>query len=781
MKRKNKLTSNPKTSSGQTGVKESSTRKKIDAILINLGWNPDEESPTCNVFTERCKTKEQHKLLGGLEPDYVLYQTGTDKPIAIIETKKPGEDLKKAIAKAGTAYASPLGIAIIFVSDGTITEAYDLRDQKSLKIDGEHVTDLLPEKLLLRFVEEGNDILTPAKQAVSRRELIGAFASANVLLRREGLREGIERFTEFSNLLFLKLISELEDDREARGEARILEKKYCWDKFADKDAESMLDYINDTILPRLIGKYNHSGDVFQPRLLIRRPETLKTIVDSLSKLTLLDTDSDIKGDAFEYFLKNSITVGNDLGEYFTPRHIVKVMVDLIDPKFGETVYDPCCGTGGFLIAAFQHLKRSVKLNAESLKILKEDSLFGRELTGTAKIAKMNMILTGDGHNNIQQQDSLEHPVKGKYNIVLTNYPFSQTTDSAKFYGLTGVDANPVFLAHVIEALESGSGRAAVVVPEGLLFNQDSQYVSVRKRLVEQNNLTAVVKLHSSVFLPYTGTPTSILFFEKGKQTSKVWYYSVREDGFKKTTSKNGRPPIDENDLTELRDRWNDRSDSNNSFTIDVAAIRENDYKLSLNSFRQEEIPEHWVKLGGAGGVCDVRLGGTPSTKEPTYWHKGHLPWVTITDMSSEYITETSRRITDAGVEHSSVKLLPENTVLLSFKLTVGKVAISAVPLYTNEAIAGLVPRKEKTVLPAYLYHLLSRMDITARLEDAAKGKTLRKRDVENIRIPLPSYEKQVEIVAQLRLIEKEKLELKHKMTELGQAADNIIAEYTSPV
>ena len=117
----------------------------------------------------------------------------------------------------------------------------------------------------------------------------------------------------------------------------------------------MLDYINDTILARLVNRYNHSGDVFQRKLLINSPATLKRIVDRLSALTLLSADSDIKGDAFEYFLKNSVTVGNDLGEYFTPRHIVKLMVELVDPRYGETIYDPCCGTGGFLIyAGFAH-------------------------------------------------------------------------------------------------------------------------------------------------------------------------------------------------------------------------------------------------------------------------------------------------------------------------------------------------------------------------------------------------------------------------------------------
>jgi type I restriction enzyme M protein len=638
----------------------------------------------------------------------------------------------------------------------------------------------LTEKALLRFVDEGSSVFTPDKYKISRRELIGAFAEANDLLRKEGLREGIERFTEFSNLLFLKLISELENDREKNNEPRILEKKYCWEMFYKKDAESMLDYINDTILPRLIGKYNHSGDVFQPRLLINKPETLKKIVDRLSTLQLLNADSDIKGDAFEYFLKNSITVGNDLGEYFTPRHIVKLIVDLVAPKYGETVYDPCCGTGGFLIAAFQHLKRNVKITKESLRILREDTIFGRELTGTAKIAKMNMILTGDGHNNIKQMDSLEKPVKGKYGVVLTNFPFSQQTDYAGYYGLTGTDANPVFLAHVMNAMNKDTGRAGVVVPEGMLFKEDSQYINIRKRLVDQFNVTAVIKLHGFVFRPYTGQPTSIIVFERGEQTKGVWFFDVTQDGYEKTSSKTGRGTIEQDDLRSLRALWTDKTTSAKSFTVNVENIRENKYKLSMDSYRTQQSHEGWVNLGGEGGICDIRIGGTPSTKNHRYWHGGTQPWVTITDMTRQLITETKKMITPEGIANSSVKLLPKDTVLLSFKLSIGKVAISGVPLYTNEAVAGLIPKKPGTVLPKYLYHLLSRMDLTSNVQDAAKGKTLNLKSLKAIRIPLPDLDTQSVIVEQMEDNRAKQFELQDRIDDLQRTANELIAQYVKP-
>ncbi len=120
------------------------------------------------------------------------------------------------------------------------------------------------------------------------------------------------------------------------------------------------------------------------------------------------------------------------------------MVGLVDPKYGDKVYDPCCGTGGFLIEAFRHIKNKIKLTNQSREYLEDKTIYGRELTGTAKIAKMNMILAGDGHTNINQMDALSKPVKEEYDIILTNYPFSQPTEYGPLYGLNTIEGNPVF-------------------------------------------------------------------------------------------------------------------------------------------------------------------------------------------------------------------------------------------------------------------------------------------------------------------------------------------------
>lgn len=208
---------------------ESATRKVIDGLLVHLGWNTDEHSIDCNVFTERAKTTEQNNLLQGNRPDYLLYENGTNRPIAIIEAKRPSGDLNKAIQEAVSKYAEPLNINIVFATDGVLFQSFDLRSNGPLLFDDEPVVDMLSPRLTLQFAKDGPSLHKPTKNIQTKRELMNIFKKANNLLRAEGLREGIERFSEFSNLLFLKLISEIEIHRENQNEPRRLDQRYCWE------------------------------------------------------------------------------------------------------------------------------------------------------------------------------------------------------------------------------------------------------------------------------------------------------------------------------------------------------------------------------------------------------------------------------------------------------------------------------------------------------------------------------------------------------------------------
>jgi len=755
-----------------TNPLESATRKRIDENLNNLGWETDEFNKDCNVFTERPRTKEERKKIrakfpNGKFPDYVLYSSETFDPIAIIEAKRMGQNLQLALNQAED-YAKCLGIKIVFAVDGAIIEARELETKNNLKLDGQAITELINEKLLLSFVKDGVEVFSPQEIVHTKRELIEIFSYANDLLRQEGMREGVERFTEFSNLLFLKLIDELENDREGKGDPRRLEKRYCWSSFYNKPAKELLDYLNDTVLPKLVGKYNHSGDVFEEKLGIKNPTILKKIVDKLSELTLSNTDSDIKGDAFEYFLKNSISVGNDLGEYFTPRHIVKLIVDLIDPKYGDKVYDPCCGTGGFLIEAFRHIKNKIKPTKTNIDFLENKTIYGRELTGTAKIAKMNMILAGDGHTNIKEMDALSEPVKKKYDIILTNYPFSQSTEYATFYGLNTTEGNPVFLKHVIDALKEG-GRAGIVVPDGVLFGKGKDYIKVRKILTEICDVKAVLQLDTAIFRPYTAQPTSILIFEKKKQTNKVWFFEVVNDGFKKTTSKKGRPPIKKDDLPLLRILWNDKKETEKSFFVDFDNIKgiHEDYKLFMNYHKPRSPIKNPKELSE---ICEEPiLGGTPSKKNKNFYGGNHL-WVNISDMKEKHITDTEIKLSDRGKEQQRNKELKKGTLLLSFKLTLGKTAFAGKNLFTNEAICGLMPKdKDDETILEYLYYVLPLMNYMPYAQRASKGYTLNKDLVSTIEIPFPNKSERNIIIAKLKKLTQE---LKNKKEEFEKEIES---------
>jgi type I restriction enzyme M protein len=689
-----------------TNPLESTTRIKINNWLTNLGWNINEDQPDCNCFTERARTVAENKKLKGNKPDYVLYNT-QNQPIAVIEAKRPGESLEKALKQAIDKYARPLQVSIVFITDGLFVQAYHVIEMDYLYYNSEMVTEFLSQKRTELFINGGSKIFSEKKVVHSKVELIKIFQDANDILRKDGLSEGKERFTEFTNLLFLKLVSDIEKQREDIGEVRRLEEIYCWDTFKDKSANELLKYINSIVLPRFDKEYNHTSDIFNKKLLINKAENLKDIVDKISRIgNLLDTNSDIKGDAFEYFLKNSISVGNDLGEYFTPRHIVKLMVELIDLKFGEKVYDPCCGTGGFLIEAFKNIKKKCKQTKENTQVLEKNTVFGREISTTSRIAKMNMIIIGDGHNNIEQKDSLEFPVKEKYDVVLSNYAFSQKTNYSSFYNFTTSDANPIFLKHIFDSLTI-NGRCAVVVPEGLLFDNNKEYIRIRRLLLEETNIEAIIRLNSFVFKPYTGQPTSIIIFKKGEKTKNVWFFDVEEDGFKKTGSKKGRRKIAKDDLVLLRQIWKDKLETEKSFFVDLKRIIDNEYKLSMGTYLKKPNSIKTIKLKELLKDNKAIIGFTPPREDDSYWFGGKNIWVSIKDMGDDmYIGDSQEKITNVGIKPN--KLLPIDTLLFSFKLSIGKVALTQKPLYTNEAIAGLII--EDPIIRKYLYYILPKID-----------------------------------------------------------------------
>lgn len=525
---------------------EAHTRTQIDLRLQNLGWILDQKDPNCNVFQEQAKTDAQNKLFQGGRPDYVLYESGTDNPVAVIEAKKPATTLEGAIEQ-GKNYAKSISAPIVFAFNDTFVVAKDVKSDRPLKVDGEELQDFIDQLTCLRFIHDGAEILSAPKGVNFDREgLLSIFKATNNLLRQDGLRDGYERFSAFAEILFLKLIDESEKLNEHSGKARTIESRYCWSNFTEKyQGKDLFDFVNNTVWAQMRQEY---GDVFNAPLGIREVSTLEEIIEKIDPINFTSTDTDVKGDAFEYFLK-SVTNGNkDLGEYFTPRHIVRTMVNLVKPIYGEKIYDPFCGTGGFLLEAFKYLSlRADTSNQAVLNLIKNQSLFGREITSTSRIAKMNMILFGDGHSNIEQIDTLKNPVDATYNIVLTNIPYSQKTDYGSNYPIPTDNADSVCMQHIWRSLKPG-GRAAVIVPETFLY-EGGVIGQTREMIARESEELSIVSLPRGVFMPYTPTKTNIIYFKKGGQFKHSYHFVVFNDGFELNTRR--RTIKGTSDLTKL--------------------------------------------------------------------------------------------------------------------------------------------------------------------------------------------------------------------------------------
>ncbi len=739
---------------------EADARIQVNNRLKNLGWKLD--GPDKNVFFEQPKTDEEKKKLQGKRPDYVLYRKDSDEPLIVIETKKKGQNIDKALEQ-GLAYSKAIDAPIVYATDGVFCKAIHSKYEKTLLLNGEELDEFIRELLAIEYINKYEVNTISKKVQYCREELIKIFDEANNMLRVEGLRAGIERFSEFANILFLKLISEIEYDKELSGIEPTIEQAYRWDNIRNKSGNELLSYVNDTVLPYIGNKYG--DNIFSP-LSISNPTVLKRIIDKLDPLTLTDINSDVKGDAFEYFLKQSTASGNDLGEYFTPRHIVKTMVKLVNPQIGEKIYDPFCGTGGLLIESYKHIHNTMARTPDNYKKLRETTIYGNEITNTARITKMNMILAGDGHSNIKMQNSLAHPVEGKYDVVLTNMPYSQHTDYGNKYDINSNNGDSICVQHCIKAIRnvSGNGRMAIVVPEGFLFRKDLR--KTREYLFSNCSLHTIISLPQGVFLPYTGVKTDILYCTNVKNSitkNKIWYFDVKNDGY---SLDNHRRKLNmSNDLdTYLAHRNIEQQDKKDLLNIgfiqmDVDEVKKNNYILVGKRYCNDFLQDKSIKMLELGEFAHIYTGHTPSTKNINYWKNGNIPWMTLNDIrnSGRVIYRTEKYITQEALEKTSVKLLPENTVLLCCTASIGEYAITKIPITTNQQFNAIIIKNEykDKILNKYLYYIIPKL--VTELERLCSQTTVKYISVDTLKkltVPIPSIEIQTKIVNNIENYEK---------------------------
>lgn len=396
-----------------------------------------------------------------------------------------------------------------------------------------------------------------------------------------------------------------------------------WSRLKHMQADEMFDVVSEHVFPflRQLGGdgSTYAAHMNRARFTIPTPALLHRVVDLIDKIPMDDRDT--KGDLYEYMLGKIASAGQN-GQFRTPRHIIQLMVEMTKPRPDDIICDPACGTAGFLVAAGEYIRKhhpEALLDAKLKKHFHHRLFNGFDFDATMlRIGSMNMMLHGVEHADISYRDSLSQTheaVAGEYSLVLANPPFAGSLD----YESTAKDLQAIvktkktellFLALFLRLLKPG-GRAAVIIPDGVLFGSTKAHKELRRVLVEDQKLEGIISLPSGVFKPYAGVSTAILLFQKTNSggSEHVWFYDMKADGWSLDDKRTPNLPesklwavpdealtddeVEKNNLPDALKRWDQRDESElerprtaQSFTVSKDEIAGHDYDLSINRYKE---------------------------------------------------------------------------------------------------------------------------------------------------------------------------------------------------
>jgi len=395
------------------------------------------------------------------------------------------------------------------------------------------------------------------------------------------------------------------------GERKIEGSQLKWSVFHDFPAARMYSVMQEWVFPfikNLHGDKNSAYSKYMDDAIFKLPTPLllSKVVDALDDIYALMAevkDVDIRGDVYEYLLSKIAQSGRN-GQFRTPRHIIRMMVELMQPKPDDIICDPACGTSGFLVTAGEYLKEKHKeeifFDRQKKDHYMNHMFHGFDMDRTMlRIGAMNMMTHGVESPFIEYRDSLsdQNQDRDKYTLILANPPFKGSLDadtvSADLLKVCKTKKTELlFLAAFVRMLKVG-GRCACIVPDGVLFGSSTAHKAIRKELIEENRLEAVISMPSGVFKPYAGVSTGILIFTKTGHggTDKVWFYDMTADGL---SLDDKRTPVAENDISDIIARFHnlegeaDRKRTDKSFFVSKEEIAGNEYDLSINKYKQVE-------------------------------------------------------------------------------------------------------------------------------------------------------------------------------------------------
>lgn len=452
-----------------------------------------------------------------------------------------------------------------------------------------------------------------------------------------GISNPLTAIEQISYLLFMKRIDELDlkkkQDAEFTGEKFVSffnhENQDCrWSHFKHMEGGEMLQHMQTKVFPFLkkidkekspFAKYmgNAVFIISKPSLLVEAVTIIDELFEEIEKQEEEGQGfQDTQGDLYEYLLAE-ITSAGKLGQFRTPRHIIQLICELVGPKLGDTICDPACGTGGFLLGAYHHIltqhtsKEHQKTDQNGLtrgtlgdKLtderqwthLKEKTFYGYDMDESmVRIGLMNLMMHGIAHPNIEQKDTLskKYDENNFYDVIMANPPFKGSIDKGDInesFKLPTTKTELLFINRIINSLRIG-GRAGMIVPDGVLFGSSNAHKMARKMLINDCELQGVISMPSGVFKPYAGVSTAILVFVKGGETEKVWFYDMEADGYS-LDDKRGK--IETNDIPDIVAKWKHRKEITENdlkskfFWVAKREIEKNDFDLSINRYKEVE-------------------------------------------------------------------------------------------------------------------------------------------------------------------------------------------------
>ncbi len=448
----------------------------------------------------------------------------------------------------------------------------------------------------------------------------------DVLWKDAGCSSELDYIEQTSWILFLKYLDDYEIDKETaallNGETyeRFIDQEFRWEKWAYPKTndgklnydialtgDDLLDFVNQELFPHLAGfkqsaenprSINYKiGEIFSElRNKLQSGYALRDVINKVNDLKFLSNEEKLElSSLYEDKIKNMGNAGRNGGEYYTPRPLIKSIVKVINPQIGETVYDGAVGSAGFLCEAFDWMRKSKELNAAEFQQLQANTFFGKEKKSLAYvIGIMNMILHGVEaphivHTNTLAENLADVQQIDRVDVILANPPFGgkERSEIQQNFPIKTSETAYLFLQHFIKMMKPG-GRCGVVIKNTFLSNVDNASVALRKQLLEECNLFAVLDLPQGSFTG-TGVKTVVLFFEKGKPTDTVWYYQL--DAGRRMGKNN---PLNEKDLADFVDMVKRQQLSKNSWLVDIETVNKNTWVLTVNNPNKVEESENRI-------------------------------------------------------------------------------------------------------------------------------------------------------------------------------------------